>query len=185
MVEIGARKTSARWILSDASALPIRTRSVDAIAAVECAAPSSRMSCRTRRIQACRARGGSDAGGSPRESRDAVVSPLFSRDRPGTAAAASDAWEFDHSDVSRRLFARRGSEDLLLGTKRSYFRSGTRAASSLVRFKFPRIDLGISAARECWNCEGIDRSSNAILIPVRLPESQRHSTLPMPPLPTA
>lgn len=34
MVEIGARKTSGRWILSDASALPLRTRSVDAIAAV-------------------------------------------------------------------------------------------------------------------------------------------------------
>jgi SAM-dependent methyltransferase len=34
MVEIGAHKTAARWILSDASALPLRTRSVDAIAAV-------------------------------------------------------------------------------------------------------------------------------------------------------
>jgi SAM-dependent methyltransferase len=34
MVEIGAQKTSGRWILSDASALPLRTRSVDAIAAV-------------------------------------------------------------------------------------------------------------------------------------------------------
>jgi SAM-dependent methyltransferase len=34
MVEIGAHKTSGRWILSDASALPLRTRSVDAIAGV-------------------------------------------------------------------------------------------------------------------------------------------------------
>ena len=34
MVEIGAQKTSARWILSDASALPLRTRSVDAIAGI-------------------------------------------------------------------------------------------------------------------------------------------------------
>ena len=34
MVEIGAHKTAARWILADASALPLRTRSVDAIAAV-------------------------------------------------------------------------------------------------------------------------------------------------------
>jgi SAM-dependent methyltransferase len=34
MVEIGARKTSGRWILADASALPFRTRSVDAMAAV-------------------------------------------------------------------------------------------------------------------------------------------------------
>jgi SAM-dependent methyltransferase len=34
MVEIGAHKTSARWILSDASALPLRARSVDAIAGV-------------------------------------------------------------------------------------------------------------------------------------------------------
>ncbi len=34
MVEIGARKTSARWILGDASALPLRTRSVEAIAGV-------------------------------------------------------------------------------------------------------------------------------------------------------
>ncbi len=32
MVEIGAQKTSACWILSDPSALPLRTRSVDAIA---------------------------------------------------------------------------------------------------------------------------------------------------------
>ena len=146
MVEIGAHKTSARWILSDASALPLRTRSVDAIAGSECAAPSSRVPGSPCRIQACRARGRRDAGGSPRESRDAVVSPLFSRDRRGAAAASSDAWKFDHGDVSRRLFARRGGEDLLLGTRRSYFRSGTHAASSLVRFEFPRIDLGISAA---------------------------------------
>jgi ubiquinone/menaquinone biosynthesis C-methylase UbiE len=34
MVEIGAQKTCARWILSDASALPLRTRSMDAIAGV-------------------------------------------------------------------------------------------------------------------------------------------------------
>jgi ubiquinone/menaquinone biosynthesis C-methylase UbiE len=34
MVEIGAQKTSARWIISDASALPLRTRSVDAIAGI-------------------------------------------------------------------------------------------------------------------------------------------------------
>lgn len=34
MVEIGARKTSAHWILSDVSALPLRTRSIDAIAGV-------------------------------------------------------------------------------------------------------------------------------------------------------
>jgi SAM-dependent methyltransferase len=34
MVEIGAHKTAARWILADASALPLRTRSVDAITAV-------------------------------------------------------------------------------------------------------------------------------------------------------
>ncbi len=34
MIEIGAHKTSARWILSNASALPLRTRSVDAIAGV-------------------------------------------------------------------------------------------------------------------------------------------------------
>ncbi len=34
MVEIGAQKTFARWILSDASALPLRTRSVDAIAGI-------------------------------------------------------------------------------------------------------------------------------------------------------
>ena len=34
MVEIGARKTFARWILSDASALPLRTRSIDAVAGV-------------------------------------------------------------------------------------------------------------------------------------------------------
>jgi ubiquinone/menaquinone biosynthesis C-methylase UbiE len=34
MVEIGATKTSARWILSDASVLPLRARSVDAIAGV-------------------------------------------------------------------------------------------------------------------------------------------------------
>jgi SAM-dependent methyltransferase len=34
MVKIGAQKTRARWILSDASALPLRTRSVDAIAGV-------------------------------------------------------------------------------------------------------------------------------------------------------
>ena len=34
MVEIGAQKIAARWILSDASALPIRARSVDAIAGV-------------------------------------------------------------------------------------------------------------------------------------------------------
>ena len=33
LVEIGAHKTSARWILADASALPLRTRSVDAIVA--------------------------------------------------------------------------------------------------------------------------------------------------------
>jgi SAM-dependent methyltransferase len=34
MVEIGAHKTPTPWILSDASALPLRTRSVDAIAGV-------------------------------------------------------------------------------------------------------------------------------------------------------
>jgi ubiquinone/menaquinone biosynthesis C-methylase UbiE len=34
MVEIGARKSRGRWILSDASALPLRMRSVDAIAGV-------------------------------------------------------------------------------------------------------------------------------------------------------
>ena len=34
MVEIGARKTSVRWILSDVPALPFRTRSLDAIAGV-------------------------------------------------------------------------------------------------------------------------------------------------------
>jgi len=34
MIEIGARKTAARWILSDASALPLRSRSIDAIAGV-------------------------------------------------------------------------------------------------------------------------------------------------------
>ena len=34
MIEIGSRKTAARWILSDASALPLRTRSIDAIAGV-------------------------------------------------------------------------------------------------------------------------------------------------------
>jgi SAM-dependent methyltransferase len=34
MIEIGAQKTSARWILSDAVALPLRTRSIDAIAGV-------------------------------------------------------------------------------------------------------------------------------------------------------
>jgi ubiquinone/menaquinone biosynthesis C-methylase UbiE len=34
MVEIGAHKTSGRWILSDASALPLRMRSVDAIVGV-------------------------------------------------------------------------------------------------------------------------------------------------------
>jgi SAM-dependent methyltransferase len=34
MVEIGARKTSARWILSDVPALPFRPRSLDAVAAV-------------------------------------------------------------------------------------------------------------------------------------------------------
>ena len=34
MVEIGARKTSAPWILSDVHALPFRTRSLDAIAGV-------------------------------------------------------------------------------------------------------------------------------------------------------
>jgi len=34
MVEIGAQKTFARWILSDAAALPLRTASVDAIAGV-------------------------------------------------------------------------------------------------------------------------------------------------------
>ena len=34
MIEIGADKTSAHWILSDASSIPLRTRSVDAIVAV-------------------------------------------------------------------------------------------------------------------------------------------------------
>jgi len=34
MVEIGAPKTPAHWILADASAIPLRTRSVDAIAGV-------------------------------------------------------------------------------------------------------------------------------------------------------
>jgi ubiquinone/menaquinone biosynthesis C-methylase UbiE len=34
MVEIGAHKTSARWILADASAIALRTRAVDAIAGV-------------------------------------------------------------------------------------------------------------------------------------------------------
>ena len=34
MIEIGAHKTSACWILSDASALPLRARSVDAVAGV-------------------------------------------------------------------------------------------------------------------------------------------------------
>jgi ubiquinone/menaquinone biosynthesis C-methylase UbiE len=34
MVEIGAHKTSARWILADASAIALRTRSVDAIVGV-------------------------------------------------------------------------------------------------------------------------------------------------------
>lgn len=34
MAEIGAEKTSARWILADAAALPLRTRSVDAVAGV-------------------------------------------------------------------------------------------------------------------------------------------------------
>ena len=34
MVEIGAHKTSARWILADVPALPLRTRSLDAIAGV-------------------------------------------------------------------------------------------------------------------------------------------------------
>ncbi|MGA7870793.1 MAG: class I SAM-dependent methyltransferase [Candidatus Binatus sp.] len=34
MVEIGARKASARWILADASSLPLRPRSVDAVAGV-------------------------------------------------------------------------------------------------------------------------------------------------------
>jgi ubiquinone/menaquinone biosynthesis C-methylase UbiE len=34
MVEIGAHKTSARWILSDVYALPLRTRSLDAITGV-------------------------------------------------------------------------------------------------------------------------------------------------------
>jgi ubiquinone/menaquinone biosynthesis C-methylase UbiE len=34
MVEIGVQKAPARWILADASALPLRTRSVDAIAGV-------------------------------------------------------------------------------------------------------------------------------------------------------
>jgi ubiquinone/menaquinone biosynthesis C-methylase UbiE len=34
MVEIGAQKTSARWILSDALTLPLQTRSVDAIAGI-------------------------------------------------------------------------------------------------------------------------------------------------------
>ena len=34
MIEIGADKTSAHWILSDASSIPLRTRSVDAIVGV-------------------------------------------------------------------------------------------------------------------------------------------------------
>ena len=34
MVEVGAQKPSVRWILSDASSLPLRTRSVDAIAGI-------------------------------------------------------------------------------------------------------------------------------------------------------
>jgi len=79
------RKTSARWILSDASSLPLRARSVDAIVGIKPAASSSLLSLPRWPSSDAPARLGAVLQAVVRENRDAVVSPLIFPRRRGAA----------------------------------------------------------------------------------------------------
>jgi SAM-dependent methyltransferase len=184
MVEIGAHKTYAAWILADAHALPFRARSLDAILGVNVLHHISALPgalAEFRRVP----RLGMVLQAVVRESRDALVSPLFSRNRCRVAAASSDVRKCNHIDFSRRLFASRNGEDPLFGTGRSYLRSGALATSSLVRFEFPQIDLRISTAGKCGRCARTDRARTRSRFGRICRELRRRSRLPMPTPPTA
>ena len=141
MVEIGAQKTAGRCILSDASALPLRARSVDAIAGVNVLHHLPALHAALAEFRRV-ARAGAALQAVVRENLKTLwYRHYFPEIDDALLPLHPTLGRFDHRDVSGWLSPSRGDEDPLLWTIRSHFRSGAHAASSLVRSAFPRVDL--------------------------------------------